>query len=364
MNIVFDHQIFALQNVGGISRYFVEIAKRLPGRSSNIATTVLAPVHINSYLAESNVHTIGKKIIEFSGKHHLLPHINRAASKLYLNKARTDIFHETYYTDYLQTVRSPRLLTVFDMIHEKFPESFKGPDLAIPKKKSIAVSRADHIIAISNATKNDLITYLDVSEEKISVIPLASSIISSATHEKQSITTRPYLLYVGLRQGVKNHISLLKAYSLSKTLRDNIDLLCVGGGPFTRSELQTINNENLQGKVHQQQADDKNLSSLYANAVLFVYPSLYEGFGLPLLEAMRCGCPVVCSNTSSMPEIAGEAAVYFNPYNEEEIRTKIEEVVFSDDSLERLRRLGYKRHKQFTWESCVEQTAKLYGSML
>ena len=364
MHIYYDYQIFALQNVGGISRYFIELATRMPKYFPEIKTTVIAPVHINEYLDSSSVDTIGKRVPAFPGKHYVLPSANLSASRFFLNRLNPDIFHETYYSARSQSISVPRILTVYDMIHEKFPEQFQGKDLGIPALKAAAVARADHLITISSKTRDDLIQFLAVSPDKITVIPLASSFtVIPQEVEKQSIE-KPYLLYVGLRQGVKNFSAFLSAYSHSKVLQSDFDLLCVGGGKFTSSELQVIQKAGLGKKVKQVQASDALLVTIYSGATLFVYPSLYEGFGLPLLEAMRCGCPVVCSGTSSMPEIAGDAALYFDPNSEDDIRTVIEDTVQSQNTLTTLQASGYKREKLFSWRRCVQQTAELYRRVL
>lgn len=364
MHIYYDYQIFALQNVGGISRYFVELASRLPKRFREIKTTVLAPVHINEYLDSSSVDTIGRRFPMFPGKHHILAPVNLSVSRLLLKRLQPDIFHETYYSMHSQSVSAPRILTVYDMIHERFPAQFHGPDLEIPALKAAAVARADHLITISHKTRDDLIQFLAVPPEKITVIPLASSFDETPEDAGKQSLEKPYLLYVGLRQGVKNFSTLLAAYGHSKLLRSDFDLLCVGGGKFTSSELQVIQDSGLSKLVKHVQASDTVLATLYSQATLFVYPSLYEGFGLPLLEAMRCGCPVACSETSSMPEIAGDAALYFDPLDEEEMRTVIENTVQTEKTLETLRMRGYKREQLFSWDSCVEQTAELYRSLL
>jgi glycosyltransferase involved in cell wall biosynthesis len=363
MHVYYDYQIFALQNVGGISRYFVELAGRLPRCSSATQATVLAPIHINEHLAASAVHTLGKKFIEFPGKHHVLSRLNRLASCVWLEKLQPDIFHETYYSEHLQKVKAPRVLTVCDMIHERFPEQFFGPDRRVPHQKAAAVARADHIIAISHNTRSDLMRCLDVPKEKITVIPLASSLgatspIVSPGHP------RPYILYVGLRQGVKNFCTLLNAYSRSKLLQKDFDLICAGGGSFTPEELRHIHDAGLYDHVRHITVDDALLESLYTHATLFVYPSLYEGFGLPLLEAMRCGCPVISSSSSSMPEIGGDAALYFDPNDPEELRVIIESVASSDTHREDMREHGYTREKLFSWDVCAEKTANLYSDLV
>ncbi|MBU1232460.1 MAG: glycosyltransferase family 4 protein [Proteobacteria bacterium] len=362
MHIVYDYQIFALQKVGGISRYFVELASRLPASSPEIETTVLAPVHINEYLASSSVRKIGWKVACFPGKHRILPAINRIASRTILKSQHPDIFHETYYSATVQSAHVPHILSVYDMIHERFPHQFQGPDLHIPQLKAKAVARADHVIAISNHTRDDLIQYLNVSPEKITVIPLAASFEKTEKKKDVNVCERPYLLYVGLREGVKNFQRLLLAFAHSTLLLSEFDLLCVGGGEFNSEELRCFQKFGVSERIKHQSADDSLLASLYSHAALFVYPSLYEGFGLPLLEAMHCGCPVACSNTSSMPEIAGDAAIYFDPSDEEEIRVAMESTVQSKDIVTSLRARGHEREKLFSWDKCVSQTLELYRS--
>lgn len=364
MRIFYDYQIFALQEVGGISRYFIELASRLPASFPEVETTVLAPVHINASLASSPVHKIGWKIPCFPGKHRILPLINQIASRSILKNQHPDIVHETYYTATVQSSHIPHILTVYDMIHERFPNQFQGPDLHIPQLKAKAVVRADHVIAISNNTRDDLIKYLNVSPEKISVIPLATSFEKTEKKKDVKLRERPYLLYVGLREGVKNFQTLLLAFAHSTLLSSEFDLLCVGGGEFSSEEIRCLHRLGVSKRIKHQQADDSLLASLYSHAALFVYPSLYEGFGLPLLEAMRCGCPVACSNTSSMPEIAGDAAIYFDPSDEEEMRVAMESTLQSKESIHSLKERGYEREKMFSWDKCVSRTLELYRSQV
>ncbi len=364
MHIYFDYQIFALQSFGGISRYFVELAEKLSSRSEVTSTTILAPLHINSHLNICSVNTLGKKVMAIPAKHYVLPLINRFCSRISLKNAKPDIFHETYYTDKPLYPNAPRVLTVYDMIHERYPEYFSGIERVVPYKKANAVHRADHVITISHSTRDDLIAFLDVPEHKISVIPLATSFASGSLQKNDITHDKPYLLYVGLRNRVKNFITLFKAYAQSKQLHTHFDLVCVGGGEFSESELKMIKGLGLEKKVQHINADDKKLISLYVNATLFIYPSLYEGFGLPLLEAMRCHCPIICSKTSSMPEIAGDAAIYFDPQNHDELRQVIEDVANSTETLQLLKKRGYVRQKLYSWEKCAEKTALLYKNLM
>lgn len=364
MRIIFDSQIFVLQQFGGVSRYFLELVRSLPLFCHDVEATVVAPFFVSLLLengrASGKVNVIGKKVPSFPGKHRFLPLINRLASRsVYLDR-KPDLIHETYYSDHAVPYDCPRILTVYDMIHERFPDHFSGADRHIPRLKARAISRVDHVIAISNSTRNDLIELLDVAPEKISVIPLASSLEKPVVRENTMNGGRPYLLYVGLRGGVKNFTTLLLAYSHSSTLRSSCDLICVGGGRFSSGEINALHDAGLVEKVKQLDADDIVLASLYTHAALFVYPSLYEGFGLPILEAMRCGCPVACSNTSSMAEVAGDAALFFDPQDQEQVQSVLESIVLSEYLADTLRLAGYEQERKFSWEKCTRQTAELY----
>jgi glycosyltransferase involved in cell wall biosynthesis len=367
MHVLFDSQIFALQTRGGISRYFVELAHRLPLLDPDIRTTVLAPLHINSCLVASPARKRGRKIVDFRGRHRILPLLNRTASRLYLQRHAPDIFHETYFSLSGLPVSAPRVLTVYDMIHERFPEYFHGIDRRVHLLKKKAVARADHVIAISRVTADDLVHFLDVAPHKITVIPLASSLGTGRVSRMKVMVEingqRPYVLYVGQRGGVKNFQRFIRAVAQSRLLCSEFDVVCVGGGCFTPGEKRFFADQGMLERVRHRQADDIQLARLYAGAALFVYPSLYEGFGLPLLEAMGCGCPVACSRTGSMPEIAGEAALYFDPTDVEEMSTVIQSAVLSADRADTLRVLGYEREKKFSWQLCTERTAEVYRSL-
>jgi glycosyltransferase involved in cell wall biosynthesis len=364
MQIVFDYQIFVLQQEGGISRYFLELAQRLPRLFDDTTATVLAPYFISPLLENARksgqVNVIGRKIPSFPGKHRFLPAINRLAGRSVVRVLQPDLLHETYYAELPVSSVCPRILTVYDMIHERFPEHSTGPDLHVSRLKAQAVSRADHVIAISNTTRDDLMELLNVAPGKITVIPLASALAKPPPGKDKINDGRPYLLYVGARGGVKNFTTLLIAYSQSSVLRSGFDLICVGGGKFSSREKKTLRDSGLNERVRQLEADDALLAALYTHAALFVYPSLYEGFGLPLLEAMRCGCPVACSNAGSMPEIAGDGAMFFDPDAPEEVQSVLESIVLSEYLADTLRMRGYEQERKFSWEQCVSRTAELY----
>jgi glycosyltransferase involved in cell wall biosynthesis len=179
------------------------------------------------------------------------------------------------------------------------------------------------------------------------------------------ITDKPYLLYIGWREWYKNFGSFLKCYSTSKRLMKDFNIVAFGGGNFSNIEKQLFKSLGIQeGQVIQVSGDDDKLANYYCNATAFVFPSLYEGFGLPPLEAMAHDCPVISSNTSSMPEVIGDAAEYFDPKSEEQTVHAIENVVYSETRKKELIMKGRKRHKRFSWAKCSNETHEIYKQFL
>ncbi len=247
------------------------------------------------------------------------------------------------------------------MIHEKFSQYFSKADPTSFLKRK-AIQRADHIICPSNSTKQDLFQLYPFIENKVSVVPLGSILFEGK--ENMVIAQRPYLLYFGTRNAHKNFPSLLKSISNSRKLANDFDLIAFGGGAFTAAEHSIISHLKFRPmRVRQVSGDDNALALYYKNASALVYPSLYEGFGLPPLEAMSQNCPVISSNTSSMPEVIGKAAEYFDPTSVEHITLAIENVVASQSRGLELIRLGKERMELFTWEKCATQTQKIYGQL-
>jgi glycosyltransferase involved in cell wall biosynthesis len=275
-----------------------------------------------------------------------------------------DIVHETYYSHTRTAPSSSKVvLTVFDMIHERFPAYFSSWD-PLQREKVAAVQRADHVICISEHTRRDLVQLLGVEEAKTSVVHLGFS-LTGAGEQLAEVPPRPYLLYVGARGGYKNFEGLLKAYSRSHALCRDFDLVAFGGGVLTPQERALIVELGLDtSKVRQMGGPDSVLAGLYRSAALFVYPSLYEGFGIPPLEAMSFNCPVACSNTSSIPEVVGDAASFFDPESTDSMVAAIESVLNHDKVRKELIAKGQQRILQFSWEKCAVQTQNVYRSIL
>lgn len=365
MKIVYDHQIFAIQEYGGISRYFYELASRMAGYEG-CEVCVHAPLYVNRYIKKNDrFKVIGVHVPRIPRTGRALMRMNDLFGRLFPPKDVPDIVHETYHSRYVAAPAGARtVITVYDMIHEKYKDLAPASE-STSQNKASAVKRADRIICISENTKQDLIRYFNVNAGKISVIHLGYSLSNPLSAQKFNIGDAPYILYVGQRYAYKNFHRLLEAYSLSPRLTKAFKLLCFGGADFSKDELTLMEKLHLKPEniMHLSGSDDL-LSALYSNAAVFVFPSLCEGFGIPLLESMSFGCPVVCSGTSSLPEVAGDAAEYFDPMNIEEMTRAIEDVVFSADRRRVLIEKGMQRINLFSWEKCAEQTLEVYSSLL
>ena len=363
MKITFDYQIFDLQEYGGISRYIYELSKEL---AKTEEVLIVSPVYKNQYLknAPHYLKVLGCHIRAIPNFGRVRSLFNFAISKAIAICFRPQINHETYYTNKSIAIRNTKtVITVYDMIHERFSDQFPSTD-PTRKQKEIAVKNADHIICISEQTKKDLIEFLAIEASKITVVYLGFSLSVSKSEIKKLDYSRPYLLYVGNRDGYKNFSNLLKAYADSPTLKTNFDLICFGGGVFNRNELQLIKSLGLAScSVRQVSGTDTVLAAHYQSASAFIYPSLYEGFGIPPLEAMSYGCPVVCSNLSSIPEVVGDAAEFFNPYDFDSIKVAIEKVVQDPEHLNSLINKGKKRLDYFSWEKCAKETLEVYKKL-
>lgn len=365
MKIAFDHQIFSMQEYGGISRYFVELANQL-ALMKETQVRVISPVYLNAYLASrsSEVQLMGIKVPVVKRTGRVYRAVNKALAKPLASLYCPDLVHETYYANQARTPKGCRLvLTVYDMIHERFPGNFPAHD-TVAQDKLAAVRRADHVICISEHTRQDLISLHGVAKEKTSVIHLGFT-LSHANAPVTPTRSRPFLLYVGSRAGYKNFSGLLEAYANSPDLLKTFQLIAFGGGVLTATELDLARRLGIpDGQLVQVPGGDEVLEGLYRHAAAFIYPSLYEGFGIPPLEAMNFDCPVVCSNTSSIPEVVGDAALMFDPTSSEQMGSAISAVVGDEPLRQSLIVRGRMRVKQFSWAQCAQQTMAVYQRVL
>ncbi len=368
MKVLYDHQAFAGQRFGGISRYFVQLLKHLKyGSSLKVDYSLIYSE--NFYIKELGFKNYFSLLQEneFKGKYRLIKFfskLNEINSKRLIKKNKYDIFHPTYYDPYfLNHIGSkPFVLTVYDLIHERFSNSyFKNNELAIENKCKL-ILKANKIIAISDNTKNDLINYYKIDKDKIDVIYLANS-LNLNCFEKIKAPKR-YILFVGDRTRYKNFIFFIK--SITSTLLSNKDLyvVCAGGRGFNKEELQLFKELGIFSKLIQFAINDNQLVYLYTKALMFVFPSLYEGFGIPVLEAMSCGCPLVISKIAPFIEIAQDSAEYFDPKNSDSIKYAVENVLLNTLLRDRLIREGLKRINFFNWKKVSQETQITYSSVI
>ena len=302
--------------------------------------------------------------VNFRGRARIEIALSRWANAVKISRSSYDLFHPTYYSRQL-LLHPPEtgfVITVFDMTHERYSETFFSADSETSEWKKALVEKANRVIAISNSTKRDLVELFDVPNDKVDVVYVGvrNPAETTAQDDAAEIEIEPYLLYVGLRFGYKNFPLCLGALKKLSAVEPRLVLLCVGGGRFTDTENKLITQHGLSGKVRQVAASDKELTALYKKAKAYLYPSLLEGFGIPVLEALMCDCPVVLSDIPVFHEVAGRAACYFDPRSEESLVDTLR-LVLGDRGLRSAKAVeGKKRVGLFSWERCALETAEVY----
>lgn len=351
------------QRAGGVSRYYTTIAEKLSAEPG-ITAHIVAPLHRNEILsASTTAPVIGIGLPDKRGVARLCRLMLKMTSPVFNSLLSADIVHETYFSPepYLSSAKR-RVTTMYDMIHEIF---YRG-SLTSEHKKAV-LARCDHVICISHNTKKDLCELLDFPPEKASVTHLAYADFSRfiGGDVPPDLIGAPYFLHVGNRAGYKNFEFLMRAFASAPQLVRDFRIVCFGGGPLTEGERVAASSLGLPSNaiVHLTGGDDV-LGAAYANATALVYPSLYEGFGIPTLEAMSAGCPVLSSNSSSLPEVVGDAALLFDPKDIDGLRDALLRITESVQLRADLVRRGHVQRKLFSWERCVQQTLDIYRGVL
>ena len=324
MKILYDYQIFSLQKFGGISRYFYELMKHSDGLFEYDVSGIFSE---NEYIKQLKLYKRFPIKRHFRGKWRIinfLNYLNKLDSKKKIKKKNCSIIHPTYYDPYvLKTIKNePLIINAHDII---------------PEKKSEYINKKNN----TSVNKND-------------VLPLYKKEFFSG---KQG-----YILFTGLRGGYKNFDIFIEAVAPLLICYD-LRLICTGQ-PFNNDEIELLSQHKIEDRVISKFVSESELRDLYAKALIFVFPSLYEGFGIPILEAFASGCPAILSNSSCFPEIAEDAAVYFDPYSVEDMRQIIEKALLDSSLQSSLIKKGYERIKYFSWEKTAKQTYELYCKAL
>lgn len=354
MKILYDHQMFSMQKYGGVTRYFCNLIQNLPQEMSYELPIMYSE---NQYLKE--MLGLNPKQISFLSSFRVKRRIyyffnNRNSNKQILNN-KFDLFHPSYYSTYfLKSIKKPFVLTVHDMIHEKFHDLFSSYDKTTEYKKNL-IDKAKHVIAVSQCTKNDIVDLFDVNPDKVSVIHHGYE--SFATPVNRLFDS--YILYVGDRKNYKNFIFFIKSVTPLLIQNRDLKIICTGM-PFSKEELLLFSKNRIQNQLIQLSVNDRQLASLYKYALLFVYPSLYEGFGIPILEAFKNECPVCLSDASCFPEVAGKAACYFDPYDRDSILSAVSRVIEDEEYANTLRNRGLIKVKEYSIKKMVDSTCDIY----
>lgn len=285
---------------------------------------------------------------------------------------RADILLFPNFIAWASILRKPRISIVHDVAFLFYPEYIQTKNLEYLKRQlARSLERSTKVIAVSEATKSDLIKQYSVPAQKIHVVYNAvdTALFNPDAHKrtaevcKQRGIPTKYLLFVGNVEPRKNLEGLLQAYAQSYP-QHKLALVIVGAKGWNDSGIER-RIHHLKGlPIHRTEfIDDNDLAALYAGAEAFIYPSYYEGFGIPCLEAMASGCPVICSDTSSLPEVVGEAGVLVAPTDTAGLSAAITHVTSDDRLRKRLIAAGLKQAQKFTWEASARQLSKVIDSL-
>jgi glycosyltransferase involved in cell wall biosynthesis len=286
---------------------------------------------------------------------------------LYLNTHRPDdiFLSPAHYSP--RSLRSPLIVTIHDLSYFYYPDEFLKKDLyKLTNWTKDSITKAKKIIAVSKTTKKDILKFYNVPEEKVSVIYNGYEKRDTDENKKDNTSIdlsdlKNYILYVGTIQPRKNLTTLIEAFAKFHTEQPDYKLVIVGRKGWLYEKIFTkVKEMNVEDSViFTGYLPDSTVKKLYKDAFCFVLPSLYEGFGLPVLEAMSMGCPVIASFSSSLPEIGGEACLYFDPKNPAELTDKMNMLIQSAELRADLIQKGKQRVKEFSWQKCAEQTLDL-----
>lgn len=382
MKVLYDSQAFDMQTHGGVSRCFAELYAHRP---AFVDASIFIKETNNVYLKDLGFPEAGYVYKHFlcakdtKLKHFLFkltynlkygdfsrwdkrPLINRNEAKPVIKKGDFDIFHPTFFDDYFLRLigKKPFVITVHDMIPEIF-----SMDHSQAKQKLAVIPKAAHIIAVSGQTKKDLVRIMNVPEEKVSVIYHGADeepYIPSST----APFAEEYILYVGTRYEYKNFTAFCKSCVGIIKRHPQLKIVCTGV-PFSPEEIQLFESLGIKDRmVHRFVQTRQELFDLYHYAITFVYPSKYEGFGIPILEAYKADCPVMLNRASCFPEIAGDAAVFFDLNSEKSDFEEQFETLYrlTGDERGELIQCQRERMKLYSWSKSAAQLADVYKKVL
>lgn len=357
VRVSWDEQIFAIQRYGGISRMFSELARVFAsGRVTDVELTPLSAPIVNRFLLDDPTLATHLDVSE-------APNPWVSLARYFARRAREDqpdLIHNTFYLPRgLSRDKGPaRVVTVHDMIPELLPGFRRRLDWLTLKKAYVL--NADHVICVSEATKQDLIKVYGLIKAPISVVHHGVDARFKPDVPRLDFLPEKYVLFVGNRTHYKDADVLYRAFQRVSEQDPDVSLLCVGGEGLGEAESARLRDLGIRDRVSQRFLGDDSIISAYANAEAFVFPSHFEGFGLPAVEAMACGAPTILARATSLPEVGGDAALYFDPGNSDQLAGVISDVLRDSGLQGQMRSLGVRRAQGFTWLKAAESTASIY----
>lgn len=360
MHIAYDTQTFSRQKTGGVSRLFADLIYTFDQTPElGVTPTIKTGLTHNLYaLAKLGAHGF-HEAPKFLPRHVLYAKHSISHS---WHQPSADVIHHTYYDKRFLSRGDgiKRIVTVYDMIPELFRSSLSKTVSHLDKREFVAA--ADAIICISESTRNDLVNTYGEPLAPISVIPLAVDPRFAPDLPRLSPLPTEYLLYVGGRDHYKNFTTLLRALAELQTSGLGLPLVVVGK-PQRRSEKTLIGSLGLSGLIHFPTVRDSDLPYIYSNARALIQTSRYEGFGLPILEAMASGTPAIAVNAAAMPEVGGDVVQYFEAGNSEDLAHTIETVITDNNFARSLADRGVERSAAFSLYRMAASTAVVYRSL-
>lgn len=356
MRVRFDEQIFVVQKYGGISRMFASLAREFT-RTADLGVEVESfhlPI-VNRYILDDAV--LSRELEARSAGSWQVALTRYLAHRP--PRIKVDVEHSTFYLPHGRPRGRARksVVTVHDLIPELLPDTRRRLDFLTVKKRY--VTEADHVVCVSEATRQDLIRLYPEVADRTEVIH--HGVDHQFTPQKASSqpSERPYLLFVGNRGQYKDGTLALNAFVSLAESHPDMELLLVGGGPLTKLETASIPMA-LRSRVRQKYVPDAQMPTVYSSAQALVFPSRFEGFGMPILEAMACGTPVIAAQASSLPEVGGDACLYFTPGHSDELISAIDAVLSSSTLRQELSEKGLSRASTFTWAKSAKGYAEIY----
>lgn len=364
LTVLFDYQSYEQQNFGGISRMYVDIANELNRNEivENFTGSGLASGKYQDTYAKFGVKKTNNLHLLESGLAESGTDNNQAYTIELLNKGNFDVFYPTFFNPYFLPYLNgkPFVMSIHDMIPELYPQFFSQNDPQIIGKKTL-VDKASAIEVPTNTTKRDLMRILNVPEEKIHVVGRGLKKGFGNIAYDKSIVNFKYILYVGQRNAYKRFDWFLKHITPYLTRHKDVNIVCTGT-KFNLYEVQLVKNLGLDGRVFNGFVDDIQLATLYKYAECFVYPSEYEGFGIPILESYRMGCPVLLNDTDCFREVTFGKGEYFTlKENESNLSERLEEI--TSNQKEKYIGIRYEILKKYTWENTANKLKEIFRNV-